>query len=366
MMRGSTRCCLPARCPDFGVKRRRILAIGAVALLLAPATFLRDTETSAGSDAVKFTRLAIETPADWPVGLTLEQAWHLSGANPAFSGFSAMIPAERGVPAQQGNGFRLFSDRGNTALIPRPQAEGPMQITLQIPAPEVELDPTIRHTVDIEAAFFDQASGNLWLAYEYHNAVRRFAADGTSITVRPAQMQGWSRNSGAESMARLADGRFIILAERSEAGLLFANDPVDGGEATEFQFDPPGEFRPTSMALLPDGRALILLRAVRWQVPPFASMLVIADPADIRAGEKWPYEQLITFDQANLRDNYEAMLIEADGEGAAVIWLISDNNQSFMQRTLLLKLRWEYAQNTAQDSETARKAQTSGPLGTDQ
>jgi len=323
------------------------LAAILLALSLAPGTFVRDGKVHV-DETVRYVPINAERPADWPQELSLEGAWELSSENPAFGGFSAVLadPADKG--------FRVFSDRGQTALVPRP---GTVE-TAKIPVTLFAADPAITHTPDIEAAVRDTESGAMWISYEYHNAIRRVDADGTSQTSRPALMQRWSDNGGGEAMARLPDGKFIILAERSHQALLFYGDPTDKVRMLQFRFDPPDNFRPTDMALLPDGRVLILLRAIRPQIPPLASMLVIADPAQIRGRESWPFETLAAIENRDIRDNYEAMLVEADGDKAVTIWLISDDNQSLLQRTLLLRLRWEYSLQT----QTAREGETSGPL----
>ena len=67
---------------------------------------------------------------------------------------------------------------------------------------------------------------------------------------------------------------------------------------------------------------------------------MIADPAAIRAGEPWQAERLADLAEPLPTDNYEGLAVEPDGSGGAVLWLISDDNQMVLQRTLLLKLRW--------------------------
>ena len=159
-------------------------------------------------------------------------------------------------------------------------------------------------------------------------------------------------------MARLADGRFIVLSEGDSRwlaeggpGLVFDADPTAGAEALSFRFVPPPGFNPVDMAALPDGRVLVLLRAVEWGVPPaFVGKLVVADPAEIREGQAWPWRALADLRDPLPTDNYEGLAVEVDASGAAILWLISDDNQMRVQRTLLLKLRWD----PAADKQKAR------------
>jgi hypothetical protein len=317
------------------MRRARLAAIAALALLIAPGHWWRSPVVADTTNAVRFARLPVTTPEDWPDGLTIEQAWHLDAANTAFAGFSAL--------ALDGEGFTAFSDFGGTARFPRPAGQ-----ILRLPVTPLPRSAAIAYTPDVEAAAHDPASGTTWVAYEFHNAIRRIDRAGKSTFARPAQLRQLGLNSGIEAMARLPDGRFLMLSERSQQGFLFAGDPVEGGAPLAFHVEPHGEYRPTDMAALPGGRVLVLLRALEWGIPPFASMLAVGDPAAIRAGEVWALEPLAVIDQPGLRENYEGLAVETAPDGALILWLISDNNRSALQRTLLLKLRWE--------TQTAREA----------
>jgi hypothetical protein len=161
-------------------------------------------------------------------------------------------------------------------------------------------------------------------------------------------MRDWPANTGPEAMVRLSDGRFIVLSEspgtwfgRSTPGLLFPGDPIDGARPLRFQFNPPDGFRPVDMAQLPDGRVLILVRRVEWGLPPsFAARLVVADPKQIAAGKAWRGELVVEITAPMPAENFEGLAVMPGQRGQVVVWLISDDNQSSFQRTLLLKLLW--------------------------
>ena len=96
-----------------------------------------------------------------------------------------------------------------------------------------------------------------------------------------------------------------------------------------------------TILVLPDGRVLILLRGLApgaW--PPFKSKVVIADPADIRPGEAWPWREVADLSGLVPPENYEGLAV-AQGPSGLELWLIADANRSVvMQRTLLVKLVW--------------------------
>jgi hypothetical protein len=291
-----------------------------------------------GRQTLWFERLAAATPGAWPESLQLAGAWQLTSASSRFGGYSALL-------ADSDDTLTAISDSGKSLRFRRPDRPG-------APEPrfgQVGSHPGPRFWPDIEAATQDLETGTRWVAYEKSNRVRRFAkGDARGVAVSPPAMRDWARNGGAESMVRLADGRFIVLAEDApwlsaggRMGLLFPFDPVDGAKPLEFTFRPPIGYSPSDMAALPDGRVVILLRAVDPPFPPFfRTMLVTADPADIALGETWPWHKLADLAAPLPRDNFEGLAIAPEGDGVA-LWLISDDNFARLQRTLLLKLQWQ-------------------------
>jgi hypothetical protein len=263
-------------------------------------------------------------------------AWRLASKNSLFGGYSALL-------ATPGNTLTAFSDLGAWLRFSQPGAKTPARPRFgKVPVP---FD---RYYPDVEAATQDEARGLFWLSYEKANRIRRFEFGRRSVvTIAPRSMRDWPENGGAESMTRLADGRFIVLEEDpplisagGRPGLLFATDPEIAREPVEFVFRPPIGYAPSDMAALPDGRVLILLRTLDLtRIPVFKSMLIVADPAAIVKGKEWPWRKLADVDDPTLRENYEGLAIVPDDAGVT-LWLISDDNLSRLQHTLLLELHW--------------------------
>jgi len=316
-------------------RKGRLLALGLVCLLLAPGTWWR--EPVRGPDLrniLSHRQLDVRQPRDWPASLRLVGMWQLESPNTEFGGYSALLalPDRRLV---------AYSDRGGVLTF-TPPGEGQGEPEFQ----QIPVTKAVAYNLDFESATRDPATGLRWIGIENVNAIVRLSADGEPQDVRqPPEMQDWPRNSGAEAMLRLPDGRFIVLGEREgisslTAGpaLLFAGDPVDGAEAIRFRFVPPQGFLPTDLAGLPDGRVLILLRGLGFGVPPFRAKLVVADPSRIRAGEAWPWTPFSELSPPLPRDNYEGMAIVPTPDGGADLWIISDDNKASLQRTLLIRL----------------------------
>jgi hypothetical protein len=86
--------------------------------------------------------------------------------------------------------------------------------------------------------------------------------------------------------------------------------------------------------------------------PRFPVKLVVADPADITRGGVWRGREIATIDDPAISDNYEGIAIVPSEDGLLTIWLISDDNNALVQRTLLLKLSWDPAGQTPESGQT--------------
>ena len=336
-------------------RRLRLALLGLVAIVLAPGTWLRSTPPPPDdSQQVTIRRLEVprirlngaegaERVADAPI---LDAAWQLTSPNSQFGSYSALL-------LLPGGRFLAASDRG--ALLKfglGDAAEGDGPLLRRIFAD----DGGSKNLSDLEALTRDPATGRIWAAYESRNAIVALDADMRLIrSSRPAAMADWPSNGGPESLVRLADGRFIAMAEASRAwfansvpALLFGVDPVNGTEPVRFRFAAPNGFRPVDMAQLPDGQVLILTRRFVPGLPPeFETKLVLADPGTIRPGMIWRGRTIATIAEGLPTDNYEGLAIEEREDGIVVIWLISDDNGGQFQRTLLLRLLWQVPERSS-------------------
>lgn len=268
--------------------------------------------------------------------LVLTGAWRLTSPNTDFGGWSALMVAHPGR-------LLAVSDRGYWLDMPQPGERGAPWI-----GPVFSDKAEYKENRDIEAATRDPKSGRIWIALEGRNSVSRHGADLTGEAIRqPPEMRDWSVNTGPEAMLRLTDGRFVIVSEGTEGwrsevhpALLFAGDPAEAGAAQGFRFIGPEGYRPVDLAQLPDGRVLVLMRRLRWPMPArFLIKIAIADPAEIAPGKVWHAHEIANLDSGPLRtDNFEGMAVEAGRDGAATVWLISDDNSALTQQTLLWRL----------------------------
>lgn len=321
---------------------RRVVAICALALLCAPGTFLRTEVAGRKGTTVAIAPLAFDTATI--DGFTIEGLWRLNALNENFGGYSAMKIG--------GDFIRLFSDKGWLLTFARPDVESERVTKVR------QLYPTSRplaELLDIESVTTDWETGQYWVGYENYHTIYRYSAAGEpEAWVEPPYAANWYANSGIEAMARLRDGRFLLLRETKGMAYLYDGDPVEGGDPLAFHVDLPDGFLPTDMAELPDGRVMIVLRATGWHLPIFESLLAVADPATIEPDSDWQVTVLTRIEDFLPRDNYEAIAIEPADDGQVTVWLASDDNKSAFQQSLVAKLSWDPATVPVADQAAGR------------
>ncbi|MEP5937733.1 MAG: esterase-like activity of phytase family protein [Erythrobacter sp.] len=321
--------------------KRRLIALTIVALGLAPGTWVR-TEQVSHKTPFTFAATPIQTEHWSSRGFTLKRAWRLDSAHPDFGGFSALLHFGDGQ-------FLAGSDNGYLFRF-RLGENGPADGVLNRIGPSSARSKTV---VDLESLMLDPQSGQFWAGFEGSNTIVRYAADDSEeARANPAEMAHWSANSGSEVMARLDDGRTIVIAEQQSGmagggheALLFPGDPTLGQAPAQFVFSSDASHRPTGMVITPDGRALMVLRRFDpFDGYSFSIVLAVADPANIRAESDWPVQEWMPLDASLPLDNFEGVAlgdVQADGHTCRV-WMVSDDNFSAFQDTLLVEFEWDH------------------------
>lgn len=318
----------------------RLLLLAVVVVGLAPGTFLR-TPGGARSDVAVVTLTPLPDRTGVSGELALTGAWELTSKHGWFGGFSALAAMPGGLMiAGTDRGFLLDLDLSGDSPRAVPGSYRFAGISGR----------GRKEFVDLESLTRDPATGTLWGGFEYDNLVVRWAKDGTRTITAPPEIAAWSLNSGAEAMTRLADGRFLLIEEGDNEGIarqhqafLYPGEPAEGGAPLASHFAAPDGYSPVDVTQLPDGRLLILLRQVRYALPArFDTAIVIADPGAIRPGKVWQGRTIQRLVGGIFADNFEgiAFVPSAEDPAKGSIWLISDNNFSIFQRSLLLRFAW--------------------------
>ena len=200
---------------------------------------------------------------------------------------------------------------------------------------------------DAEALTRLPDGGGLVVGYERDHRIRLFPA-GKDLAGRPQALAAPPRlsaaalNSGVEALVALVDGRLLAFTESQAATAANGTENYavylweQGKGWAELALKPVGLFRPTGAALLPGGDVLLLER--RFTLLGGVGIRL----RQIPAAALTPGAVLTGTEIAELRlpltvDNFEGLAVHRTPEGATRLTLLSDDNFSVLQRTLIVQ-----------------------------
>jgi hypothetical protein len=194
--------------------------------------------------------------------------------------------------------------------------------------------------------------GTAWIGVERTHRIFRFdtfgregvLARGTPTPV-PMGSERFAGNRGIEALGLLPRpsplaGTLIAISERA----LNAAGDIRGyligpGPAREIFVKRTNDFDVTDLAFLPGGDMLLLERWFSaWRGVAFRIRRI--DLATIRAGATLDGPIILSADMTSQIDNMEGIAVHRNGEGETIVTLVSDNNFSFLQRTLMLQFAY--------------------------
>jgi hypothetical protein len=194
-------------------------------------------------------------------------------------------------------------------------------------------------------ALVQMSDGSLLVAFEGTRRLWRYGpaedprlSRATAVSA-PRGIRQTPANMGVEAMTALGGEQLFLLAEGAynRAGdfrgwLKRPEKWVDVG------LIPTDSFKPTDMTVLPNGNVLLLERRVTL-FERFAARLSM-----IHASTITPWARIRSRELAVLRtpmsvDNFEAVAVRQAKDESTLLYLLSDDNQSSLQRTLLLQFR---------------------------
>ncbi|WP_327754479.1 esterase-like activity of phytase family protein [Sphingobium sp. SJ10-10] len=327
---------------------RRILIVLLLAILLLPAPHKNKPQPfGSGPLLVRARALSLNAadPAQRDLGrLHYLGGWQLNSTHHGFGGISSLL-------AEADGQILALSDSGTLMgfhIGPGKAERRPFIAPLPI-RPQDRDRPW--WAWDSEAMTHDPATQRYWVGFELQQMICRYSPGFARVEACRTwpEIEAWPETGSIESLARLPDGRFLVLAEMgmtadgSHDTLLFAGDPAEATTAApmHLRYVPPRGYRPTDAVALDDRHILVLNRRLTLQELFTATLAIVELPERPRPGDRLKARALARLAPPLLADNFEGLAVTQEG-GRRVIWIASDDNHEFFQRTLLLKFALDW------------------------
>lgn len=322
---------------------QRILTILILAILLLPSPPVgKPAAVKAGALLVTVRSLPL-VPAEpdrrWAGALLYQGAWEVRSDNPGFGGISALLATPHGdMLGLSDSGLLMGFHVGD-----QPAQRRPFIAPLPVRSEEAELP---WWSWDSESLTHDPATDRYWVGFELLQRICRYSPGFARVEACRTwpEIWAWPKTGSVESLARLPDGRFLAIGEMGMTSdgrhdtLLFAGDPADQDTPPpiHLRYRAPQGYRPTDAVALDSRHLLVLNRRLTLQ-ELFTGVVAIVDlPEHFEPDMELKARTLARLAPPILSDNYEGLSITREGD-RTMIWVISDDNHEFFERTLLLK-----------------------------
>jgi len=256
----------------------------------------------------------------------------LSADEPHFGGLSGLIVSADGseLTAISDMGYRLQArlgyDRAGDLASVSDVRMGPLL------APDGARS-TGKLRGDAESMAPDGRGGFL-VGFEQDHRLWRYPtlAGRPSPVEAPAGLADAPANGGLEALARLDDGRILALTEELAVPGGTRGWVGAPGRWQTLTLAVDGGFAATAAAVLPGGDVLVLQR----RFPPVGARVLRIDAAAIKPGAILRGDELARLEGTDTVDNMEGIAARRGANGETLIYLLSDDNFSPLQQTLLM------------------------------
>ncbi|SCA57943.1 conserved exported hypothetical protein [Candidatus Terasakiella magnetica] len=190
---------------------------------------------------------------------------------------------------------------------------------------------------DSESLTLDE-TGRLLISFERNHRILPYSGEGKIVgdpIPLPSAVEGLPNNGGLEAIETLSDGRLVIVGEgrkRDEEISLWieGHDKKSWEKKTITRID---EFRPTGLTRLPGRDRLVLLERYYAPITGVRLRLSYLDGITGKRGDI-----LAKLGPPTPLDNFEGIAAYQEDNGQVRLMLISDDNFSILQRTLVMTL----------------------------
>jgi hypothetical protein len=180
--------------------------------------------------------------------------------------------------------------------------------------------------------------GSLLVSFEHKHRILRYPrafARPPEVLDPPSALPDLPKNKGLEALVVLDGGRLLGITQGRDKDEDIAAFLRQDGRWFRLSYPKHGEFKPTGATLLPDGDLLVLERRFTWLGGP-AARLVVVEAEQVRPGAVLDGREIAEIRLPHTVDNMEGVAARRGAAGETLIYLLSDDNFSALQRTLLL------------------------------
>lgn len=257
--------------------------------------------------------------------LKLLSVERLSSTDSRFGGLSALVKTPDGYLSVSDRGV-LFSFEGEkferATLSPLREGNG------------LALEGSNRQDSESLAL---AADGSVYVSFERDHRIVRYGRDGhvrAPVLTFPDTEKTLVHNDGIEAIEFLQDGTLLMVVEGQASA---SSTPVwllKDGQKRRFDIPLKDGFRPTGIVRLPETDRFILLERY---YKPLLGVGTRLSYLDVRADSVTRGDVLAELSPPTPIDNYEGIAVHKDEQGRMIVTLVSDDNFSLLQRTLLVR-----------------------------
>ncbi len=263
----------------------------------------------------------------------------LRSSNPAFGGLSGVdISAD-------GRTIRFVSDTGTWVQAGlRYDSAGRLTDvgTAEIGRLLSPAGKPIVRKADGDAEDLTSYDGGFAVSFEHDHRIWLYRGGASPFLSRPSALahprdaSAAPPNKGMEALAAMPDGRLVVIAEDFSQGASFTYGWIGrNGTWQRFDYERTGLFQPTGATALPGGDLLVLERRFTY-VGGVAARLARVPASMLQGGALVKGRELARIEPPLTVDNFEGIAARRDAAGRTLVYLVSDDNFNFVQRTLLL------------------------------
>jgi hypothetical protein len=316
-----------------------------IGLVLALRPAFAEAPASAPGEAIAIRSTAVLLDAADPgksrVGkLEFRGGLHLTSDDPRFGGLSAL--------SVSGDGGRLvaISDQGGWLAAQLAYDERGHLAGVTGARMGVLHSPSGR---PLEGKEFQDAEsmailpdGSVMVGFERHHRLWRFPAGGMALDNPPmpqrvpGNLYKAPLNGGIEALGSLWDGRLFALTEYWIDKDMVRGWLGGGAGWWEIGYRFEGAYRPSDAGVMANSDLAVLERAYNPNRGIIGIRVAQVRTADIRRGARLKGEVLAELLPPLTMDNFEGLACRANEKGETILYLVSDNNFSDKQRTLLM------------------------------